>query len=77
MQPPRAEAIDHKVGAQPGHQPERQRLPFAEKANQCNRDLDHPHHQDQVPKLDADDGVHQGQEFGVAGCTPNFSRTSQ
>jgi hypothetical protein len=36
IHPPQAEAIDHKVGTHPRHQPQRKRLPFAEKANERN-----------------------------------------
>ena len=75
IHPPQAEAIDHKVGAHPSHQPECQRLPFAEKTNQRNDDFRHPNRQHQLPKLDADDWINHRQEFGVAKSTPNLGNS--
>jgi len=77
VHPPQAEAIDYKVDAQPGHQPERQCLPLAEEAEQRDRDLGQSHRQHQLPKLNPDDGINQGQKTRVAQATPNLRNTSQ
>jgi len=68
--PPQAEAIQHKIGGHPRHQPECQRLAFAEKANQRNRDLDRCNRQHQLPKLDPDDRVNHGEKLGIAESAP-------